>query len=141
MINDILGFFMVITLIIVSGFMIRDFKISLNQNTSSTSRFITKEDKTYLLLSCPMMLISIIEFALIIITFVYCCQTICLRNQITGGANNLKRAAVLYSQNPDANFGFSNQQQQQPNNFGIYNPAFSGSIEKTSCSEENGKYI
>ena len=123
MINDILGFFMVITLIIVSGFMIRDFKISLNQNTSSTSRFITKEDKTYLLLSCPMMLISIIEFALIIITFVYCCQTICLRNQITGDANNLKRAAVLYSQNPDANFGFSNQQQQQqPNNFGISNP-------------------
>ena len=132
MVNDILGFFMVITLIIVSGFMIRDFKISysLNQNTT----------RTYLLLSCPMMLISIIEFALIIITFVYCCQTICLRNQITGGANNLKRAAVLYSQNPDANFGFSNQQ-QQPNNFGIYNPAFSGSIEKNSCSEENGKYI
>ena len=140
MINDILGFFMVITLIIVSGFMIRDFKISLNQNTSSTSRFITKEDKTYLLLSCPMMLISIIEFALIIITFVYCCQTICLRNQITSGANNLKKAAVLYSQNPDANFGFSNQQ-QQPNNFGISNPAFSGSIEKNSCSEENGKHI
>ena len=140
MVNDILGFFMVITLIIVSGFMIRDFKISLNQNTRSTSRFITKEDKTYLLLSCPMMLISIIEFALIIITFVYCCQTICLRNQITGDANNLKRAAVLYSQNPDANFGFSNQQ-QQPNNFGISNPAFSGSIEKNSCSEENGKHI
>ena len=140
MINDILGFFMVITLIIVSGFMIRDFKISLNQNTSSTGRFITKEDKTYLLLSCPMMLISIIEFALIIITFVYCCQTICLRNQITGDANNIKRAAVLYSQNPDANFGFSNQQ-QQPNNFGISNPAFSGSIEKNSCSEENGKHI
>ena len=113
MVNDILGFFMVITLIIVSGFMIRDFKISysLNQNTT----------RTYLLLSCPMMLISIIEFALIIITFVYCCQTICLRNQITGGANNLKRAAVLYSQDPDANFGFSNQQ-QQPNNFGISNP-------------------
>ena len=133
MINDILGFFMVITLIIVSGFMIRDFKISysLNQNTT----------RTYLLLSCPMMLISIIEFALIIITFVYCCQTICLRNQITGDANNLKRAAVLYSQNPDANFGFSNQQQQQPNNFGISNPAFSGSIQKNSCSEENGKYI
>ena len=85
------------------------------------------------------MLISIIEFALIIITFVYCCQTICLRNQITSGANNLKKAAVLYSQNPDANFGFSNQ--QQPNNFGISNPAFSGSIEKNSCSEENGKYI
>ena len=134
MVNDILGFFMVITLIIVSGFMIRDFKISLHQNT----KIYRYEDKTYLLLSCPMMLISIIEFALIIITFVYCCQTICLRNQITGGANNLKRAAVLYSQNPDANFGFSNQ---QPNNFGISNPAFSGSIEKNSCSEENGKYI
>ena len=134
MVNDILGFFMVITLIIVSGFMIRDFKISLHQNT----KIYRYEDKTYLLLSCPMMLISIIEFALIIITFVYCCQTICLRNQITGGANNLKKAAVLYSQNPDANFGFSNQ---QPNNFGISNPAFSGSIEKNSCSEENGKYI
>ena len=117
MINDILGFFMVITLIIVSGFMIRDFKISLIQST----KILGYQDKTYLLLSCPMMLISIIEFALIIITFVYCCQTICLRNQITGGANNLKRAAVLYSQNPDANFGFSNQQ-QQPNNFGISNP-------------------
>ena len=135
MINDILGFFMVITLIIVSGFMIRDFKISLHQNT----KIYRYEDKTYLLLSCPMMLISIIEFALIIITFVYCCQTICLRNQITSGANNLKKAAVLYSQNPDANFGFSNQ--QQPNNFGISNPAFSGSIEKNSCSEESGKYI
>ena len=134
MINDILGFFMVITLIIVSGFMIRDFKISLHQNT----KIYRYEDKTYLLLSCPMMLISIIEFALIIITFVYCCQTICLRNQITSGANNLKKAAVLYSRNPDANFGFSNQ---QPNNFGISNPAFSGSIEKNSCSEENGKYI
>ena len=137
MINDILGFFMVITLIIVSGFMIRDFKISLIQST----KILGYQDKTYLLLSCPMMLISIIEFALIIITFVYCCQTICLRNQITSGANNLKKAAVLYSQNPDANFGFSNQQQQQPNNFGISNPAFSGSIEKNSCSEENGKYI
>ena len=134
MINDILGFFMVITLIIVSGFMIRDFKISLHQNT----KIYRYEDKTYLLLSCPMMLISIIEFALIIITLVYCCQTICLQNHLTGGANNLKKAAVLYSQNPDANFGFSNQ---QPNNFGISNPAFSGSIEKNSCSEENGKYI
>ena len=128
---------MVITLIIVSGFMIRDFKNSLDDKNLlswiSTSRFIT-EDRSYLALSCPVMLISIIEFALIIITFVYCCQTICLRNQITG--NNLKGAtAVLYSQNPDTNLVFSNQ----PNNFGISNVAFSG-IEKNSCSE-NSKFM
>ena len=112
--------------------MIRDFKNSLNDKNFWS--YPITEDKTYLALSCPMMLISIIEFALIIITFVYCCQTICLRNQITG--NNLKGAtAVLYSQNPDINLVFPNQ----PNNFGISNVAFSG-IEKNSCSE-NGKFM